>query len=65
MGRQKLKVANNTVYLGATLKIMERCETEKIRIQAIGNKTRSGIGKCLTKKLNMKIDIIFVFYSLQ
>jgi len=58
MERKTLKVVNNTVYLGITLKIMGGCKTEKVRIHAIGNKTRSGIGKCLTKKLNMKIDML-------
>jgi len=31
---------------------------KKNSIQAIGSKTRSGIGKCLTKKPNTEIDML-------
>ena len=58
MERKKLKVVNKIVYLGVTLKSTGGCKKEKARIQAIGNKTRSDNGKCLTRIPNMKLDIL-------
>jgi hypothetical protein len=48
-GEEKLKEINKIVYLGVTLNSMGGCKKEKARIQAIGNKTRSDNGKCLTR----------------
>jgi hypothetical protein len=58
MERKKLNVVNEIVYLGVTLKSMGRRNKEKVRIQAIGNKTRSGNAKCLTRTPNMKVDML-------
>jgi len=59
MEREKLKVLNNIVYLGVTLRSMGGCKKEKVTIQAIGNKTRNGNGKCLTRTPNMKVDMLY------
>ena len=58
MGRKKLKVVNKIVYLGVTMKDMGGGEKEKGRIEAIGNKTRSGNSNCLTRTPNMKVDML-------
>ena len=59
MDGQKLKIVNKNCTFGSNTGehgMMEKRGEKKARIQATGNQTRSGIGKCLTRTPNMKAD---------